>query len=283
MKDTLLSIIVAFAGYSLLNVSQASQKIGLSLFKTTRARGVLIWILATVGTSLAAFVLLFAVSLGNVSLVGAMSGSGLATLALFSRFVMKESFGKRELTGVAVILLAAGLIGAFSREYRPREIKLLLIYILLAAVVLGYLGLLLYGIVNKKHNMLGIVIGGMAGAVGGFIPIFQKVSTSQVGMASSFINYGEGVQYSSLISVFTNPYAILWIVISIVSVVILQFSYRYDQAIKIIPAFSINYIIVPLIGGVAGFQEELHVGQWIGVALILLGMFILFRRKEMKV
>ena len=68
-----MSVVVAFIGYSVQNVSQATQKIGLEILKTRKAKGLVVWLLATVGTGGSAIIILYAVSVGNVSLVGAMA------------------------------------------------------------------------------------------------------------------------------------------------------------------------------------------------------------------
>ena len=121
MHSVLLSILVAFGGYSLLNVAQASQKIGLARYKTHKLSGAVLWAAATVCTSLSVFVLLWAVSLGSVSIVGAMAGTGLASLAVFSAVVMKERIRGIEIAGVAVIFGAAVLIGLFAEEAQAGE------------------------------------------------------------------------------------------------------------------------------------------------------------------
>ena len=97
MSSTPLAVLVAFAGYSLLNISQATQKIGLGLYQTHRLKGALLWAAATGCTSVSVFIVLYAVSLGSVSVVGAMAGTGLASLVIFSGLVMKERITFREM------------------------------------------------------------------------------------------------------------------------------------------------------------------------------------------
>ena len=74
--------------------------------------------------------------------------------------------------------------------------------------------------------------------------------------------------------VLLNPYALLWIVLSVSSMVIIQFAYKHDKAIRIIPAFSANYILIPVLLGVLCFRETLHPFQWIGILLILIGVLL---------
>lgn len=209
-----MSVVVAFIGYSVQNVSQATQKIGLEILKTRKAKGLLVWLLATVGTGGSAIVILYAVSVGNVSLVGAMGGSGLVALTLFSRLVLKEDFGKREIAGIITILGAAVLIGAFARQSAPAPIRLTALFIMLAAI--SGLYLLVLFLVRKKTRLAGIVFGGFAGALGGFVAQFQKVSTSTIGAESSIIQGS-----SHIAKIATNPYTLIWVALSMSAMVVL--------------------------------------------------------------
>ena len=83
----------------------------------------------------------------------------------------------------------------------------------------------------------------------------------------------------TVLSMFSNPFAVIWIVLSLSSVLILQFSYKKADAIRIIPVFSASMIIVPVIGGVLCLAETLHPLQWIAVPLILGGLLLLTIRK----
>lgn len=281
----MLSILIAYIGYSLLNIAQATQKIGLVVAKERKMKGLLIWITGTVGTSISIFVVLYAVSLGNVSLVGAMAGSGLASLYLFSSLVMKEKGSKRELLGVFIILGGAALIGAFSKVSTPSRVLLDALFILLAFVCGAYI--LSWITLHKKGKVMGILIGGFSGSLGGFTALFQKVSTTEFGRKSSLI-YGSALnpllsQYGFLkkvMEVLLNPYALLWVTLSIASMLVIQFAYRRDKAIRIIPAFSTNSIVIPVLGGVISLQEVLHPLQWFGVGLILTGMLTMTLRFE---
>ncbi len=271
----LISILLAFIGYSILNIAQAGQKIGLSMMPESRVKGLAIWIIATLATSVSFFIVLYAVSVGNVSQVGAMAGSGLVSLALFSALVMKEKIGKRDVLGIIIVLAGAALIGAFARESEPAQILLYILYIFLAIVSLLYILSLVT--VRKKISIMGILIGGFAGALGGFVLLFQKISTSEIGRAGSLV--GES---SKIGETLTNPYALIWILLSIVSMAVLQFAYKRDTAIRIIPAFMANLILVPVLGGVICFQEKLSYPQWLGVILILAGMFFLTVKPKKK-
>ena len=73
MNKPIFPALVAFIGYSVKIVSQAAKKIGLGFLKTNKVRCWTIWSTATVWTGSSALIILYAVSLVNVSAVGAMA------------------------------------------------------------------------------------------------------------------------------------------------------------------------------------------------------------------
>ena len=57
--------------------------------------------------------------------------------------------------------------------------------------------------------------------------------------------------------------------------VVLQFAYRRGKAIRVIPSFSANYVVVPILGGMLVFGESLHPLQWLGAVLMVAGVLLL--------
>lgn len=277
--NAVFSLIAAFAGYSIHSIAQAGQKIGLATAAKSRARGLAIWIFSTLMMPTSVFLVLYAVSIGNASLVGAMSGSGLASLAVFSHLYMRERINRRGLFGVFTIIAAALLIGFFGVGEPVGKPNLLALYIYFPAVCGTYL--LLWLVFQKRSRIVGILIAGLAGAIGGFVPLFQKVSASPLGLSRALLHFefrNETALTSLLyrgINLLSNPWALTWIVISLLSMLVMQFAYRRGKAIQLIPAFAANTIAIPVVGGVLTFGERLHVFQWIGVILILAGVFLL--------
>jgi len=266
MHSAALPLVIAFIGYSLLNITQAGQKIGLAQHTRNKMRGWTIWALATAGTSMAFFVILGAISLGSISLVGAMAGTGLASLAVFSHFVMRERLAGRELIALAVIIGGAALAGALAGDGTGGEARVPLLWGILAG------GSVLYvtgWITTRRMSFTGAVVGGFSGFLGAYSQLFQEYGTT-----TTSISLGIGPFLTSLA---TNPITLVWIGLSVASMVVLQFSYRHGRAIEIIPVFIGNFIVVPVVGGVLIFAERLVVGQWIGVILILAGAIVLGR------
>ncbi|MBA7692170.1 hypothetical protein ES703_100728 [subsurface metagenome] len=184
------------------------------------------------------------------------------------RKISQERSSAKEILGIFVILTGAALIGALSRETAPENILLNVLFVMLASVALFYI--LSWLIFLNKRGLIGILIGGFAGSLGGFVPLFQKLSTSSFGRSRSLAAHSSGLG-----EILTNPYALIWIVLSVISMLVLQFSYKRDKAIRIIPAFSANYIMIPVVGGVICFQEKLYALQWLGIVIILSGVFLI--------
>lgn len=266
MHSTALSLVIAFIGYSLLNITQAGQKIGLARQARNKMQGWTIWVFATIGTSVAFFVILGAISLGSISLVGAMAGTGLASLALFSHFVMRDRLAGRELIALAAIIGGSALVGALAGDRTGGGVRVPLLWGILGGGSVAYIAV---WIVTRKRSFIGAVVGGFSGFLGAYSQLFQEHGTSTASIAN-----GIGSFVSSVV---TNPITLVWVGLSVASMVVLQFSYRHGRAIEIIPSFTSNFIVVPIVGGVLIFAEHLVVGQWVGVVLILLGAVVLGR------
>jgi drug/metabolite transporter (DMT)-like permease len=287
MEKALLSMIVAFCGYSLLNIAQACQKIGLGVMERRRLGGTIAWVAATLATTGSSFVVLYAVSIGSVSLVGAMAGTGLASLSLFSAFVMRENVHGRELAGVAVVLGAAVLIGLFAEEMGSETGSVTWLFVFLGGVALS--GSLFILTRRLKAKPTGAAVGFLAGALGGFIPLFQKISTSELGRRSSLVNLAAGPQIREQASrggllrqageIFANPYSAAWVALSVLSMIVLQFALKKEKAIRIIPSFTSSLILLPVIGGALFFGERLAALQVAGVVFILGGVFLITMRR----
>jgi drug/metabolite transporter (DMT)-like permease len=212
-----------------------------------------------------------AVTVGRVALVGAMAGSGLASLALFSFLVMKERIRALELAGIALMVGSAVLIGLFQRELPLAEPSLRRLFPYLA--VLCAVSLTAWFALRRRSRAVGPVIAGFSGVLGGFVPLFQKVSSSTAGRGASFIT--AGLREDHWAHAVVNPYTPLWILLSIASMAVIQFAYRHERAVRLIPYFTSCSILVPVFGAVLAFQERLEPIQWAGIALILAGLLLL--------
>jgi uncharacterized membrane protein len=265
-----LSILLAFVSSSVLNISQAGQKLGLALMRRNRFRGGLLWTGSLLGTSVAALIGWYAVSIGSASLVGAMMGSGLASLTVFSALVLKERIRVREIIGIVLLVGSGVLIGLFRVERPTVEPSLLRLFLFLGSLSLSAL---LWLALRRHSRIVGPIVAGFAGALGGFVPLFQKVASSATGRGLSFLaNVLEEGHWALAV---TGPFTLLWAALSVASMIVIQFAYRHDRAVRLIPYFTSCSILVPVIGGVLALGERLRAPQWLGVTLILAGLLLL--------
>ena len=270
--QTLITLLLAFAGYSAMNISQAGQKIGLAKKNDHPLGGWLLWVGATIGTLLSVVVVLVALSIGAVSLVGAMAGSGLVTLAVFSHFVMEERISRSDLIGIAMIIAGSVLIGFFALPQGEPSPRWLILHGFTVALVVAYA---VAWLIARGGDRTGLVLGGFGGALAGASMLYQNAATivADVG-ALIYFPLAESLAPDRLAAL-VNIHLILWFVISNGAFVVLQFAYGRGKAIHVIPAFNVNFIVVPVLGGVIAFAERVHLLQWAGVAVIVAGTLLL--------
>ena len=179
-------------------------------------------------------------------------------------------------------MIAPFLLACVYKEPPATRLIIEHLFYFLGAVFAVFILLIL--ILKKREVLLGILLAGGAGTLGGFVILFQKISTSALGRAASFLKTNNSIPSTvslletlllRLVYVFANPYAAAWIALSLLSTFVLQFSYKHDEAIRLIPSFNSAYILIPILGGVLIFREPLYPLQWAGVSLILCGVSVL--------
>ena len=255
-----------------MNISQAGQKIGLETRDDRRTAGWLLWTAATVGTLLGVVIVLVALSIGAVSLVGAMAGTGLVALAVFSHFVMGEKIKWSDVAGIATILGASVLIGLFAQEQGEQDPRWLVIHGFTGALIAVYI---ILWIVAGKSERAGLVLGGFGGTLAGTSMLYQNGATvtADIGPLIEF-PLRESLTADRLASL-ANPYLFVWFVLSMSAFFVLQIAYGRGKAIHVIPAFNVHFIVIPVVGGVVGFAEVMHPLQWLGVVIIVAGTILL--------
>lgn len=270
--ETLTTLLLAFAGYSAMNVAQAGQKIGLAMKDERPGAGWLLWAGATAGTLLAVMIVLVALSIGAVSLVGAMAGSGLVTLAVFSNLVMGETIRRRDVLGIVVIIAGSVLVGLHAPEQEDPAPRWAALHLFVSILVLAYVA---GWIAGGRGERAGLVVGGFGGALAGASMLYQNATTvtAETGALIEF-PLTESLDADRLLDL-VNPYLFIWLGLSMAAFFVLQIAYGRGKAIHVIPAFNVNFIVVPVVGGVAGFSEAVHPLQWLGVAVILAGTLVL--------
>lgn len=267
MGATVTAALLAFAGYSLLNLGQAGQKIGLGIRNDHPVGGWTLWVVATLATSVSFFIVFSAISVGAVSVVGAMAGTGLVSLAIFSRIAMGERLAAKHVAALGSIVAGAAVVALFDVGGRG-EARIALLWGVLAAGTVVYVAA---WVALRTGPGAGVALGGLSGFLGAYSQLFQELATAE-------LDWSEGLG-AVVRMVVSDPITLVWAGLSVVSMVVIQFSYRHGQATQIIPVFTGNFILVPVIGGVIVFGESLGIVQWVGIALIVAGSIVLGRRR----
>jgi len=271
VESRLLSVVLACFGYSVLNVSQAVQKIGLRRYQTEKGTGAAIWFFATLA-SLASFGIVFlAIAIGRVTIVGALAGTGLVALALFSRLVMGEPLPPRRIAAILMIVVGAAVV-ALGVDGGSQDVRTLLLWGLMVTGIV--VGLFWWRILPEGH-VLGVVIASFSGFLGAYSQLFQKLSSTNLDFMSDRVR----PSIAGVAAFLSDSYTIAWVSLSLLSALVLQFAYRHAAASQIVPAFTAAFIATPVIGGVLVFSETLTVVQWIAVGVIIAATWSLASRR----
>jgi drug/metabolite transporter (DMT)-like permease len=274
-----LSIIIAFLAYSLVDVGKALQKQGLAVRRDRRMAGSAIWILGTAGTMISSFLILWSVSMGSVVVVGSMAGTGLVAATLFAVLVLREPIRSRDVVAICLVLAGPFLLGSIIPQ--PTAVRIAVERLGLLAAVAAALFAGAFMAASRSGKALGVVIASIAGMISGYVVMFQKLASSEVARPVTWLStHPPDGRLERVISVFANPFAVIWLILSVASTLVLQLSYRRGDAVQIIPAFNSVSILTLIFGGVFAFGEVLHPLQWLGVVTILVGAaMLMFRRR----
>lgn len=268
--ENFFAILLAFLAYALLNVSQATQKAGISRIRAAEGRGWLIWWIGTVGTAIPFFMILAALNLGNVSLVGAMAGTGLPIMTIFSHYVLGEQVDRRQILGIALILLGGGVVGVLAPEASSGEAHFRTLVILAIALPLGLCALwyLKYRLPGRDAWLLG----GLAGSFAGISVLFQEAATTTRGRALGIELPEAPGAVAEFAPILLNPISAVWIAATLLAFATSQLAYARGDSVRVVPPFVAAQILLPILGGVVAFSEELLPLQYLAVAAILAGL-----------
>lgn len=273
MTQQIAAALFAFAGYTLLNVGQAVQKEGIRrLARATpeHGRGLarFIWAIGLIATFVSAPIVLTALSIGDVVVVGAMAGTGLVSMALVSVLLFGEHIRGWGVFALVLIVLGSGGIAATAPEPAAAEFSLLQVGIVVAVVLV--LGLAVIPISNNR--LRGMALSGWAGAIAGTSTLVQRGATLASGGTDG------GASFARLLDTLLSPLTAGWVTLSFVSFLIAQRSYRRADAIEVVPAFSVAFMLVPIAGGVLVYGETFLFVQWLALIPTAAGVWMLSRR-----
>ncbi|NPV02763.1 MAG: DMT family transporter [Brevinematales bacterium] len=263
MEQILAAVFLGFAGNSLISLGQVIQKSQVQGFDiheggARKARHIGLWIAGIAGSNIGLAILYWAISIGSASIAGAMNGTGLASLILFSRLILGERIDRWEAAGIALIMLGVVVFPLAPMPVIGQPAVEIAHLWIGAGIMTGVIGVLLAATIVMKKPA-GMALGFLAGTFTGFSALFQRAGASEFSAGG-----GQGVIYT-----------IVWLGFFLLSFLTLQFAYRENPILKILPYFTGFKALIPLIGGVLFFSERLSALQWSGAGLILAGVVVI--------
>lgn len=265
-NDLILSVLLAFVGNAMIAVGQSVQKSQVSRFDRNdeskrKTIKILIWILG-IALSNGGLVFIYkAIAVGYTSIVGAMNASALMVLLLVARFFLKEKIEPHEIWGVILIFVGVVIIPLFPSSHEPHyRFSVPVLWITVGAIVTLFITILI--ITGKRKVPRGILLAMFAGALTSASQVFQKVANLPEVIAE--LGGGWGLVHRWVFLPFLGA-----------SFLCLQFAYRKNKAVTVIPVFNAVVVGLPVIAGQVFFDERLSIMQWFGVVLIFVGVVVI--------
>jgi uncharacterized membrane protein len=274
-----LTIIYGLCGAVSVSLGKGLQKYGVEvltrpreIFRRKNPFKLFVWILGTAGVVSSAFFLFAACAHGPLTIVSALSGTGLVALVLFCAFVLKEPISKTEIYAITAILVGTVLVGFFEpwagianrglsnpqglHFSTPNTVTLSLVVtaISLSAAVYSW---------KSGYRYFGVIFGSISGFCGGISVFYQKGAMLVCGCNDIFADIPAALK---------NPFFYLFAASGILDFVITQYALIRAKAITVVPCYQSFYIAIPILGGIVAYYDSINVIQVLGIALLLSGV-----------
>jgi len=277
-----LTVLYGVLGAVAVSLGKGLQKYGVDSLATGMrafARGnrwkLFVWCLGTAGIVSSAFFIFAACAHGPLTIVGALSGTGLVALVLFSTFVLKEPLGNSEKLGIAAIVVGTFIAGYFDGD--PRAPSLQLTNFSGTVLDIGHtitLGLCLLGLCfgaaawswRRNFARFGLIFGSISGVCGGISVFFQK---------GAVLYCQCGDVFDDIPAALRNPFFYLFALTGILDFLVTQYALSRAKAVTVVPCYQTFSMLVPMAGGVFACHDALNVPQVAGIALLLCGVVLL--------
>ena len=234
-----------------------------------------VWCLGTAGIVSSAFFVFAACAHGPLTIVGALSGTGLCALVLFTTLVLKEPIGRSEQLGIAAIIVGTGIAGYFDGAPGAASLQLAnpakeafdsghTIALCVAVVALSTSAAVWSWRRNFAH--FGLIFGSISGLCGGISVFFQKG-------AVLYCHCGD--VFDDIPAALRNPFFYLFALTGILDFVVTQYALTRAKAVTVVPCYQTFYMLVPIVGGVLAFHDAINVLQLGGIALLVCGVVLL--------
>ncbi len=259
-------LLLAFAGNALIAAGQSLQKSQVSRFDTTAPAGDKLckagfWLAGILSSNAGLALIYLATNFGYTTIVGAMNASALAVLLLIARYLLKEPVHPGEIAGVALIIAGVAVMPIRPSSHVPAYVfSTRAVWLTVLADAILFAALITAALVRKAKT--GFLLAAFAGTMTAVSQIFQKISH-----LDNFIASLGGFQQTF--------YKWVWIPFFLPSVLSLQFAYRKNKVVTVIPVFNAFTVVASIAAGQAFFHERLSVLQWTGVGTILAGVVLI--------
>ena len=210
-------------------------------------------------------------TLGNAATLGGFAGLGLIFLALFARFALKEKIVPKEMLGMVLIVAGTIILGIFSHGSQSAAVNMETQRI--AGFFAVYGALFIIGIILLTRNLHaygGAILGLLGGSMNGLGVVFQKVVVHRI---MEIFHSGEAI-WLIIIKLLLNGYTWIMIVGGIGGLIVIQFGYKYGQAVQVVPGHASMVVVVPVMAGMIILGETMPVKCLVGIAVIIAGVLI---------
>jgi len=277
-----LAAIYGICGAVSVSLGKGFQKYGVSvllrpreMFQRRNLFKLFVWLLGTAGIVSSAFFLFAACAYGPLTIISALSGTGLVALVLFGVLVLKEPFGTNEMLGVAAIIVGTVLAGYFEGSpalanhhlANPSDQHFSVPNVV--AMGLGVAALSLAAAAYSwRHGdrYFGVIFGSISGFCGGISLFFQKGSMLFCSCTNIF---------GDIPAALRNPFFYLFAVTGILDFVVTQYALTRSKAVTVVPCYQSFYIAIPLLGGIVAYYDGINLLQLLGIILLLSGVILL--------
>ncbi len=281
MEDKILwGIVFGLMMAATLNLGKALQKQGIQLFEKkkleegVRAKKGAIWI---VGISFSGIQPVFQIVAQTIigapaTVYSAMMGLGIVVVIAYAYKVLKEPIGKFEVLGAAAIIGGTTVFGIgsyFWVQPSTRTMDWTSFGVSMVAIGAAFLAIIVYT-VRTKH-LWGLIWGIVAGSCGGLDNVFKSMSRN----TESLIDLGA-------FSGFANIFFYISFVAGTGAMLLTNVGYTRGKAVTVVPAYTVFYILLPLVLETLFYGVAPHALQVVGVAIAIVGVVLstAFRKEK---
>ena len=268
--NVVIGAFLGLMGAVCINIGKGVEKMkvhvfaqGWGMFRAPHRRDLGIWLLGLCMTaSYGVFQWGAMRFVNNPSLVVSMSGLGLVALVLFAVRVIGERTTKKEIIGIAVIVLATIAMPYFQAPKQIQttyNLKNLFMGTGIPLVVFGLLSL--YALYSRRIH--GFSFGALAGACNAVPSLLIKVS---------WVHVGENAPVWGQLR---EPFLYVAVLIGIGATIFTQLGFWRDRAIIVVPSFMSFNIVIPAVLEYYVFGVVLQPAQFVALAAIIAGVIFL--------